>query len=137
MKDQSQEDYLRAIYQIIEQEKERKVKSVDIAARLNISKAAVSKMLKILQSQGFVSIELYSKVNLTKKGLMAAQKLTYKYGVIEVFLKNVLKVDKESIKEEAHRLEHAFSDETIKKLVEFLNNSKVCSCGKEIFITID
>jgi len=137
MKDQSQEDYLRAIYQIIEQNKDKDVKSVDVATRLNISKAAVSKMLKVLQTQGFVSVELYSKVNLTKKGLLVAKKLTYKHRVIEVFLNDILKVDKEFIEKEAHNLEHSFSDETIKKLADFLNNPEICPCGKEMSITVD
>lgn len=132
MKDQSQEDYLRVIYQIIEQEKDADVKSVNIATRLNISKAAVSKMLKVLQAQGLVSIELYSKVNLTKKGFLIARKLTYKHRVIEVFLKDILNVNKDFIEREAHDLEHAFSDKTIKKLADFLNNPKICPCGKKI-----
>ncbi len=132
MKDQSQEDYVKAIYLIIENGQNNGVKSIDIAKRLNISKAAVSKMLKNLQNQGFVSIELYSKVNLTKKGFELARKLTYKCRIVEVFLVDVLGVKKENLHIEAHKLEHAFSDETIKKLADFLKNPKSCPCGYKI-----
>jgi len=132
MKYQSQEDYLRAIYIIVEKKQDKEVRSVDIADKLSVSKAAVSRMLKGLQLQRFVFIKLYSKVSLTKKGFEVAQKLTYKHRVIEVFLNDILGVAKKNLEKEAHNLEHAFSSETINKLDNFLNNPRFCPCGNKI-----
>lgn len=132
MKYQSQEDYLKAIYLIAEKKQNKEVRSVDIADQLKVSKAAVSRMLKVLRLQGFVFIELYSRVTLTENGFIIAQRLTYKNRIIEVFLNDILGVDKENLQKEAHNLEHAFSSETINKLNNFLHKPKFCPCGNEI-----
>lgn len=131
MNKQSREDYLRAIYNFWEQ-KGRVIRSVDIAEYLDISKASVSQMLKKLAKQRQIRIKPYSYVLFSAKGLQEAKKLTYKHRIIEVFLMNVLGIDKQKIHQEAHKLEHCFSDNAIKKLAKFLNNPKYCPDGKKI-----
>jgi len=128
---QNQEDYLRAIYYLYEKN-DRSVNSVAIADCLGISKAAVSKMLKKLVKQKLIKMQPYSSVFFTSKGIKKAKILTYKHRIIEVFLVDVLKMKKHKMHEEAHKLEHAFSDGTIKKLAKFLNNPKSCPGGKSI-----
>ncbi len=128
---QSREDYLRAIYDYWEQ-KDKVIRSVDIAEYLIVSKASVSQMLKKLAKQGFVRIKPYSQILFTARGLRLAKKITYKHRIIEVFLKEVLGVDNLKIHQEAHELEHCFSDNVIKKLAKFVNNPKYCPGGKKI-----
>lgn len=132
MPKQNQEDYLRAIYYLREKTGRQETNSVDIANSLNISKAAVSKMLKKLAARGVVRMRPYSSICLTKKGFKTAANLTYKHRMIEVFLVNILKVKKKDIHQEAHNLEHAFSDRVVKKLARFLNYPKICPSGKII-----
>lgn len=127
----NQEDYLRAIYSLYEK-KEENINSVDLADFLNISKAAVSKMLKKLSIERLIKMNPYSSLNFTKKGLKEAKKLTYKHRIIEVFLVDILKCEKNKYHNEAHKLEHAFSDKSIKKLAKFLKNPKICPDGKKI-----
>ncbi|MCA9360705.1 metal-dependent transcriptional regulator, partial [Candidatus Kaiserbacteria bacterium] len=98
----TKEDYVRAIYTLQESSDEAGV--TQIADKLGLSKSTVSERLKDLAQDGFVIANPYSQVELTKKGVDAGKKLTYKHRLIEVFLHSVLKVPKDKVHEEAHRL---------------------------------
>ncbi|MDP3765509.1 MAG: metal-dependent transcriptional regulator [Nanoarchaeota archaeon] len=126
----SREDYLRGLY-ILEEEKVE-IKSIDLAHYLNVSKPSVSEMVKELDREGLISYKKYSKLKFTQKGRNIAQKLTSKHRLIELFLKNVLKLNSKNIHQEAHRLEHAFSDESVTKLRKLLGNPKKDPHGKPI-----
>jgi len=128
---QNQEDYLKTIY-YIKEKANNNIKSVEIAKRLSVSKAAVSKMIRRLNDQNLIKISPYSTVSLTQKGERKAKILIRKHRLIEVFLVNVLKINKKKIHEEAHKLEHSFSDETIKKLDAFLGAPKFSPEGRPI-----
>ena len=126
----NKQDYLRALY-ILEEEK-NELKSIDLARYLHISKPSVSEMVQELNKEGFISYKKYSKLKFTSKGRRIAQKLTSKHRLIELFLKNILKVNSINIHQEAHRLEHAFSDDSINKLRKLLGNPKKDPHGKPI-----
>ena len=130
----STEDYLRTIYFLYEklEDKARGVKSVDIAKELEISKPSVSNMIKKLISKKYLKAKPYSDIYFTKKGLKEAKRVMHNHRVIEVFLRNILSCDIRRIHEEAHKLEHTFSEYTIKKLDKLLNNPKVSPYGKPI-----
>jgi len=128
------EDYLRAIYFVYEKQEDKKkgIKSVDIAKSLGISKPSVSAMIKKLVKKGFLKARPYSNIYLTKKGLMESKRVTHNFRVIGIFLNDILKCNINKIDEEAHKLEHAFSEESIKKLDKFLGNPKRCPHGEII-----
>ena len=126
----NKEDYLRGLY-ILEEEKGQ-IKSIDLAHYLNVSKPSVSEMVRELNKEGLVSYKKYSKLKFTQKGRRIAQKLTSKHRLIEIFLKNMLKINSKNIHQEAHRLEHAFSDESIFKMRKLLGNPKKDPHGKPI-----
>ena len=126
----SREDYLRGLY-ILEEEK-GEIKSIDLARYLNVSKPSVSEMLRNLNKEGVVLYRKYSKIKFTGKGKKIAEKLTSKHRLIELFLKNILKMKSTNVHEEAHRLEHAFSDESIGKIRKILGNPKKDPHGKPI-----
>jgi len=126
----NKEDYLRGLY-ILEEEK-GELKSIDLAHYLNVSKPSVSEMVQELSKEGLVSYKKYSRLKFTSKGKKIAQKLTSKHRLIELFLKNVLKIDSKNVHQEAHRLEHAFSDDSINKIKKMLGNPKKDPHGKPI-----
>lgn len=126
----NREDYLRGLY-ILEEEK-GEIRSIDLAHYLNVSKPSVSEMVYELQREGLVLHRRYSKLQFTPKGHRIAQKLTSKHRLIELFLKNILKINSKNIHHEAHRLEHAFSDESISRLRKMLGNPKKDPHGKPI-----
>jgi len=130
MESANKEDYLRGVYHLMEDE--GRVRSVDLADYLNITKPSVSEMLQQLNREGLVEYKKYSKLKFTSKGERIAKKLTFKHRIIESFLKNVLKIKSDYIHEEAHRLEHAFSDEAIDKIRKLLGNPKKDPHGKLI-----
>jgi len=134
MEKKSIEDYLRTMYYFYEKEeaKAKGIKSVDIAKELKVSKPSVSEMVGKLVKREFVKANPYSNISFTKKGLKEAKRVMHNHRVIEVFLRDVLKYDLSQVHEEAHRLEHAFSEESIKRLDKFLNNPKVSPLGKPI-----
>ena len=126
----NKEDYLRGLY-ILEEEK-GEIKSIDLAHYLNVSKPSVSEMVQELNKEGLVSYKKYSRLKFTSKGKKIAQKLTSKHRLIELFLKNILKIDSKNVHQEAHRLEHAFSDQSISKIRKLLGNPKKDPHGKPI-----
>ena len=130
MESVSREDYLRAIYHLMEENKE--VRSVGVADYLNVSKPSVSEMLKSLDKDGLIQYKKYSKVKFTRKGLGHAKNLTARHRIIETFLQDTLKINPDAIHEEAHRLEHAFSSESIEKIRKMLHNPKTDPHGKPI-----
>jgi len=134
VKQKSAEDYLRTIYSLYEKEEDkgRGVKSVDVSKGLNISKPSVSEMLKKLSRRGLIEFEPYSNIFLTNRGMKGARRVMHNHRVIEVFLRKVLGYELSKVHEEAHKLEHAFSEESIKRLDRFLKNPKVCPHGKTI-----
>ena|SRR3989338_4851211 len=130
MTTQNREDYLRALY-ILHEEKGQ-LKSSDVASYLRVSKPSVSEMVRRLNSEGLIRSAPYTKLQFTPKGKRIAEHLTSKHRIIELFLKDVLKRDSQLVHDEAHRLEHAFSDESIEKIRKLLHNPKMDPHGKPI-----
>lgn len=126
----SKEDYLRVMYELYE--KEDCIKSVDIAFILKVTKSSVSQMIKKLANERLIITKPYSKIKFTSKGLKKAKQLMHNHRVIEVFLKDILKYDIKKVHEEAHKLEHAFSEDSIERLDKFLKNPKISPHGKVI-----
>lgn len=121
-KKRRREDYLRIIWEIFDET--RDVKSIDIAQKLGISKASVSEMLRKLAKDGLVRIGLYSKVHLTAKGKNTAKDLFDNHIIIKNFLKKYFRYGDDKVVEEAHKLEHAFSEESILLLNEIVQERK-------------
>jgi len=118
------EDYLRAIFEIYESGMGDGVRSIELAKRFGISKASVSEMLKKLANEELVKIEPYSKIFLTSKGRKIAKEFSGRHEIIKKFLKRYFGHDNKIIEEESNRLEHAFSQESLKKLQEFVEGKK-------------
>lgn len=130
----TKQDYLRAIYHFQEEkpDKKRGVSSIDIAEYLNVSKSTVSEMLRKLVKENLIHPLSYGKVKLTKKGLTESIAVTKKHRIIEVFLYDILKIRPKNIHNEAHRLEHAFSKESINSIAGLIKDTKNCPHGKPI-----
>jgi len=113
------EDYLRVILEL-ERESD-KVKSSDIAKKLKISKPSASEMLKKLAGKKLVDFKPYSKIKLTNKGEKIAREIQNKHEIIEKFAQ---KLQHSKPHDEAHNLEHSFSDELVAKISEFMEGKR-------------
>ena len=132
MNEKTKEDYLRAIYHHQEEKQQTSISSIDICRYLNLSKSTVSEMLKKLMKEGLIKKSAYEKVVLTKKGLGESIAVTKRHRIIEVFLSRILKINPVMIHEEAHKLEHAFSSESIGSIARMIKDAKTCPHGKPI-----
>lgn len=118
----SLQDYLEKILDI--EESQEIVRITDIAKELKFAKASVNQTILKLKQQGFVTHQTYGPVELTEKGRAVAIKIKRRHIKLRQFLVEVLKVDPEIAEQDACRMEHSISPQTIDKLTEFL-----CSNG--------
>ncbi len=127
---QTKEDYLRVIY-LFEEKTNHPIRAVELAHDMGLAKSTISERLRELAAQGLIKAS-YSVVTLTPSGRVLARDLTFKHRIIEVFLHDVLKMPLEKIHDEAHRLEHAFSDYAIRRLAKLVGNPEKDPHGEEI-----
>ena len=116
----NREDYLIEILRLTNGE--GKVKNQELAERLNVSPASVSEMIKVLSNEGYVKYTKYVGAELTEKGLEYARQLRKKHDLMERFLTDVLDVDPVTAHEEAHRMEHAISDESAQRICRIIGS---------------
>lgn len=119
----SHEDYLEAIL-MLGGTTERSVRSVDIANKIGVSKASVSKALSSLRDNGLVNQQYYGDVTLTKEGYDYASKVLGRHNLLISFLTKAIGISPEVAEEEACKMEHAISDESFElwqKYVKGLN----------------
>lgn len=121
---ESVEEYLEAIYHF--NEKGELAKNNEIAERLRVAPPSVTQMIKRLAEEGMITYEPYRGVTLTGVGIARAQNIVRKHRLLEVFLHNILGLEKEKIHLEACRLEHTISDEVTAALCKALNKPKTC-----------
>lgn len=126
----TKEDYVRAVYSLHEQGIQ--VRIIDISRYLKLARSTVSERINDLERSRLVRTDRSGGIILTKQGHILAEKLTYKHRLIEVFLHDVLGISPDEVHDEAHKLEHAFSDEVIDHLSAFLGNPKKDPHGKKI-----
>ena len=118
----STEDYLSSIMRITSTGAKATVSA--IAAYLKVKKPSVSQMVKKLARKKLLIHDSYGGISLTKQGEKTAKRIVFKHRVIEYFLAKKLNRSPKHVHEEAHRLEHAFDDQTVLELYNFLQRPK-------------
>ncbi len=127
---QTMEDYLEVMYNL---EKEKKIVRVkDIAKKMNVRMPTVTNMLKNLSECGLVNYERYEYIELTDEGKKIGAEITRRHNALKKFLMNILGIDEKKAEDEACRMEHAVSGETLNRFVDFMEFIEVCPrAGKE------
>ena len=118
---ESSEDYLERIL-ILKKEK-GKVISIDIANSMNYSKPSISRAMKNLRENDYITFEENGEINLTEKGLNIAQKIYERHVLLTNYFM-ALGVKEETARNDACKVEHDLSEETfnaIKAHVEKTN----------------
>lgn len=115
----SRQDYLEALLELSQQTGE--IRSVDVATKLNVSRASVNKAMNLLKGEGFILQEKYGTVVLTQKGVEAAAIVRNRHNLLKRFLMETLGVSEKIAEEDACRIEHDISTETLQKLRAFLD----------------
>ena len=120
----SLEDYLEAVYLIIQER--QVVRSKDIAAHLEVTTASVTGALRALAERGLINYEPYGAITLTPKGRKLGRQLLRTHESLRAFLVDVLAVEPEHANEAACRMEHAIPDDILERFVRFTEFIDLC-----------
>lgn len=114
---ESLEDYLESL--LILEERHGKIRCVDVANLMGVSKPSVNKAMNVLKDKGYVLQESYGDIHFTTEGKKIAEKIYDRHKTISRFLQEILGVDEVTADEEACHIEHVISEETFQKIAHF------------------
>ncbi len=118
MESVSVQDYLQTIYRL--KDEQLRVSTTSLAVRLGVAPASVTGMIHKLHRNGLVEYAPYRGVILTEAGQKAALRVLRRHRLWELFLTEVLGLPWDEVHVEAHRLEHATSEQVAERLAAFL-----------------
>ena len=122
------EEYCEAIYELREDDVE--VIQARIAERLEISRPAVSEMIRRLEGAGLVNID--GAIKLTEAGNRLAEKVVRRHRLAERFLTDILGLSWADAHTEAGKWEHVISEPVETAMVRVLGDPTTCPHGNPI-----
>ena len=108
--------YLETIY-VLSKEK-TSVHSIDVSEHMGYSKPSVSRAIGILKSGGYVEMAEDSSLTLTEAGKALAEQIYERHTILTEFLVR-LGVDRDTAAEDACKMEHVISDQSLAALKRF------------------
>ena len=121
---QSLEDYLETIYVLIEEKGVACVR--DVAKALCVKMPSVVKAIHELKGLGLATQEPYSSIELTPDGYEAAKLVLGRHTLLREFLLK-LGVSRAVADEDACRMEHILSAETLDRIRTFTEDGRVAA----------
>lgn len=118
---ESGENYLEQI--LILSKQKNKVRAVDICAALGFSRPTVSVMLRELRENGFVTVTEGGGLTLTAAGLAVAERMYERHCLVAEALMT-LGVSRDTALEDACKIEHDLSEETVACLKAYIAGVK-------------
>lgn len=126
----SLEDYLEAIYLL--QQKNETVRITDLAAELSISKPSANRAVDTLRKDGLVLHEKYGTITLTTHGEEIAKDVYFRHQSLLRFLVENLGVEPKLAEEDACRMEHVISEETLRRLIAYSQKHSKTEANLEV-----
>ncbi len=123
------EEYCETIFELAEDGLQ--VIQARIAERLDVSRPAVSEMIRRLVDEGLVSND-DGEITLTKSGATLAQTMVRRHRLAERFLTDVLNLSWAEAHHEAGKWEHVISPRVEEAIVEQLGDPTTCPHGNPI-----
>ena len=111
--------YLETIY-VLSKEKSG-VHSIDVSEHMGYSKPSVSRAIGILKSGGYVEMAEDSSLTLTEAGKALAEQIYERHTILTEFLVR-LGVDRDTAAEDACKMEHVISDQSLAALKRFVES---------------
>ena len=122
------EEYCECIFELHEDDVE--VIQARIAERLNVSRPAVSEMIRRLAAEGLIDTD--GGITLTSSGVELAQRVVRRHRLAERFLTDTLGLSWAEAHHEAGKWEHIMSDSVEEALDRLLGSPTTCPHGNPI-----
>jgi DtxR family Mn-dependent transcriptional regulator len=123
------EEYCEAIWEL--KEDDVNVIQARVAERLNVSRPAVSEMIKRMQAEGFVALD-GTAINLTDDGLRLAEQVVRRHRLAERLLTDILGLSWADAHIEAGKWEHVISEPVERAINRLLDHPTTCPHGNPI-----
>ncbi len=123
------EEYSETIYEL--EEDGIDVIQARIAERLEVSRPAVSEMVKRMSSEGLVKLDR-SQISLTKEGRSLATSVVRRHRLAERFMTDILSLGWADAHQEAGRWEHVISPIVEEAMMKLLDDPTTCPHGNPI-----
>jgi len=120
----SLEDYLEAIYHVVEAKGAARAK--DIVLRLGVHNSSVTQALRSLLEKELINYAPYDVITLTDSGKCIALDVVKRHTALAAFLTKVLGLPDQVADEGACRMEHAVNPAIMDRLVKFLEYFENC-----------
>ncbi len=117
----SMEDYLEMIYRLSLNTGFTRIHTLSEA--LNIQPSSATKMVQQLAHMGLVKYEKYGYIMLEESGRETGARLLDRHRIVEDFIR-MIGTEDVRVLEETEKIEHMFSDNTIRCFQNFLNFMK-------------
>ena len=124
------EEYSETVYELAEDGVE--VIQARIAERLDVSRPAVSEMIRRMQREGLVEVDDDAHISLTDEGAQIATTVVRRHRLAERFLTDILKLSWADAHHEAGRWEHVISPLVERAMMELLEDPNTCPHGNPI-----
>ena len=113
---ESGEMYLETIYLL--SKKNNAVRAIDVAEEMGYSKPSISRAIGILKQGGYVITDEHGFLTLTDSGRSVAEKIYERHTILSNFLVYI-GVSPETASEDACKVEHILSDETVDAIKKY------------------
>jgi DtxR family transcriptional regulator, Mn-dependent transcriptional regulator len=123
------EEYCEAIFEL--REDDVAVIQARIAERLEVSRPAVSEMIRRLETQDLVRVDK-GRIDLTPSGRELAERVVRRHRLAERLLTDVLGLSWSEAHAEAGKWEHVISDRVEVAIVNLLGDPTTCPHGNPI-----
>lgn len=124
------EEYCETVFELREDGFE--VKQARIAERLEVSRPAVSEMIRKMEREGLVAVDDSGEITLTDDGMTLAQQVVRRHRLAERFLTDMLDLSWAEAHHEAGKWEHVISPVVEEALARVLGNPTTCPHGNPI-----
>ena len=118
---ESGEMYLESIYVLTK--KNDTVLSIDVCEYMGYSKPSVSRAVKILRENEYITVGSDGSLHLTEKGTAVAESMYQRHTVLTTFLKK-LGVSDEIASKDACKIEHVISEESFEAIKKYADKNK-------------
>ena len=113
--------YLESILVLTKRKSE--VRSIDISEYMGFSKPSVSRAIGLLRQGGYIEVSSDGYICLTPVGREKAEDIYARHNVIKEFLVS-LGVEEKTASEDACRIEHHISEESVAAIKKFIGDTK-------------